>query len=147
MLVLGGVLLLAAVMMQVSARSVGSAYEHGARGELTAIATTWEDGFDVSDLADPELMKSRVVRLKEANPNLTRISVSWHDVNGRARLAAAGTGEAPWHAPIDAGPRAYREIRKGGDHYAEIQHPVGPGPDAMLELHYDLAALDARPGA
>jgi diguanylate cyclase (GGDEF)-like protein len=141
-LVLGGVLLLAGLMVKVSAGSVGGAYEHAARGELKAIATTWEDGFNVSDLADPELMKARVVRLKEANPNLTRISVSWHDFDGRARLAAAGSQEAPWHTPIDAGPRAYREVRKGDAHYAEIHHPVGPGPDAMLELHYDLAALD-----
>ncbi len=141
--VLGGVLLLAGVMVQVSANSLGSAYERAARHELLAIATTWEDGFQLSDLADQQLMEERVARLKELNPDLARISVSWHDVNGETRLVAAGTQEAPWHAPIDSGPRAYRELRKRGAHYAEIHHPVGPGPDAMLELHYDLAALDA----
>ena len=77
-LVLGGVLVLAAVMVQVSAHSVGGAYERTARSELTAIATTWEDGFDVSDLADPELMQQRVQRLQELNPNLIEIAVSWH---------------------------------------------------------------------
>ena len=75
-LVLGGVLVLAAVMMSVSASSVNDAYERAARSELTAIATTWEDGFDVSDLADAELMQQRVQRLRDANPNLIKIAVS-----------------------------------------------------------------------
>jgi diguanylate cyclase (GGDEF)-like protein len=141
-LVLGGVLVLAAIMVQVSARSVDGAYERSARTELTAIATTWEDGFDVSDLADPELMAQRVQRLQELNPNLTKIAVSWHDIHGRTRVAEAGEDPTGRVAAIDAGPQRYREFEDGPGHHAEIHHPVGLGPDAMLELHYDLAALD-----
>jgi hypothetical protein len=44
---------LAAVTVRISAESVGDAYERAACTELTAIATTWEDGFDVSDLPIP----------------------------------------------------------------------------------------------
>ncbi|HWM10287.1 MAG TPA: diguanylate cyclase [Solirubrobacteraceae bacterium] len=141
-LVLGGVLLLAGLMVQVSARSLTHAYESAARGELVAIATTWEDGFQPSDLADEQLMEERVARLREANEHLTRISVSWHDVYDRTRIVEAGVGSDREGFPIEAGPRDYHEVREGGAHYAEIQHPVGLGPDAMLELQYDLAALD-----
>ena len=141
-LVLGGVLVLAAIMVQVSAHSVDGAYERSARTELTAIATTWEDGFDVSDLADPELMALRVQRLQELNPNLTKIAVSWHDIHGRTRVAEAGEDPSDRVAAIDAGSRSYRESADGAGHHAEIHHPVGLGPDAMLELHYDLATLD-----
>ena len=142
MLVLGGVLLLAAVMMRVSADSVGGAYERAARSELIAIATTWEDGFQVSDLADPPLIETRVVRLKELNPNLDKIAVSWRDVNGVTRVAETG-GTPTGHKPaIEIGEQGYREVRSGGAHHAEIHYPVGPGPEAMLELHYDLSALD-----
>jgi hypothetical protein len=141
-LVLGGVLVLAAVMVRVSARSVDGAYERAARSELIAIATTWEDGFDVSDLADPELMVQRVTRLNELNPSLDKIAVSWHDVHGRTRVAEAGE-EPSGHAPaIDVGEQSYRDVRTARGHHAEIHYPVGAGPDAMLELHYDLAALD-----
>jgi diguanylate cyclase (GGDEF)-like protein len=119
-LVLGGVLLLAALMVRISDASVGAAYERAARTELTAIATTWEDGFDVSDLADGELMEQRVQRLQELNPNLDKIAVHWRDVHGRPRVAQVG--------------------RDAGGHHAEIHHSVGT--DATLELHYDLAATD-----
>ncbi len=147
MLVLGGVLLLAAVMMRVSADSVGGAYERAARSELIAIATTWEDGFQVSDLADPALIETRVVRLKELNANLDKIAVSWRDVNGVTRIAETG-GEPTRNRPaIEIGERAYRDVRSGGRHHAEIHYAIGPGPEAMLELHYDLSALDrARAG-
>jgi diguanylate cyclase (GGDEF)-like protein len=139
-LVLGGVLLLAAVMVKVSAHSVDHAYQRAARTELTAIATTWEDGFDVSDLADPELMQQRVQRLQEANPNLIEIAASWHDIDGRTQVAQAGHDPIA-HAPaVDVGAQPYREVTAGTAHHAEIHYPVGD--DAMLELHYDLAALD-----
>ncbi|HEX5620370.1 MAG TPA: HD domain-containing phosphohydrolase [Solirubrobacteraceae bacterium] len=120
-LVLGGVLVLAAIMVQVSAHSSKRAYERAADTELSAIATTWEDGFDVSDLADPQLMQQRVQVLQEQNPHLTKIAVSWEDVHGNTRVAEAG-------------------IDRTAGHRAEIRHPVGT--DAMLEIDYDLAALD-----
>jgi diguanylate cyclase (GGDEF)-like protein len=120
-LVLGGVLVLAAIMVQVSARSLNSAYERASRTELNAIATTWEDGFEVSDLADPQLMQQRVQVLQERNPHLAKIAVSWQDIHGRTRVAEAGSGGV-------------------GGHYAELNYPVGT--DARLDLHYNLAALD-----
>jgi len=87
-------------------------------------------------------MRLRVSRLKERNGNLTRISVSWHDVHGLTKVVEAGAGSDRDGYPIDAGPRAYHEVSAGDVHYAEIHHPVGLGPDAMLELQYDLAHLD-----
>jgi diguanylate cyclase (GGDEF)-like protein len=114
------VLVLAAVMISMSADSVDGAYESAARAELNAIATTWEDGFDASELADGQLMQERVQRLHDLNPHLTKIAVSWHDANGGVQVAEAGGNTS--------------------GHQAEIRHPVGT--DAMLELHYDLAALD-----
>ena len=120
-LVLGGVLVLAAIMVQVSARSLNNAYERASRAELNAIATTWEDGFEVSDLADPQLMQQRVQVLQERNPHLSKIAVSWQDVHGRTRVAEAGSGG------VDG-------------HYAELDYPVGT--DAKLDLQYNLAALD-----
>lgn len=135
-LVLGGVLVLAAIMVQVSAGSVNRAYDRAARSELNAIATTWEDGFDVSDLADPQLMAQRVQTLQERNPHLIKIAVSWYDVHGRTQVAEAGTDPSGHSPAIDVGPQAYRVV----DRHAEIHHAIGT--DAMLELHYDLAGLD-----
>jgi len=120
-LVLGGVVLLAAVMAEVSSHSLGEAYERSARAELAAIAATWEDGFALSDLADPELMQERMLRLRELNPRLTEVTVAWHDALGRRHVAGAG--------------------RPAGSHQVALRHVVGDG-DALLELHYDLAALD-----
>src|SRR5690349_1619767 len=123
-------------MMSVSAHSVNDAYERAARSELTAIATTWEDGFAVSDLADAELMQQRVQRLRDANPNLIKIAVSWHDIHGGTQVAEAGEDPVGHVPAIDVGPQQYTVI----GHHAEIHYPVGN--DAMLELHYDLSALD-----
>src|SRR5262245_32811700 len=123
-------------MVQVSSRSLNGAYERAARTELTAIATTWEDGFDISDLADPQLMQQRVPTLQELNPHLIKIAVSWHDIHGRTRVAEAGTDPTGHDPAIDVGPQDYRVI----GHHAEIHSPVGT--DAMLELHYDLAAFE-----
>jgi hypothetical protein len=120
-LVLAGVLLLAGVMVRVSAESVDDAYERSARSELAAIANTWEDGFHVSDLADPQLMVQRLQRLQELNPRLTDVEVVWQDIDGNRQVAQVGGRVA--------------------DHEAMLRHPVG-NDDAMLELHYDLAALD-----
>jgi diguanylate cyclase (GGDEF)-like protein len=159
--VLGGVLVLAIAMVQVSGRTLDGAYEQAARGELAAVATTFEDGFEVGDLEHPELMQRRVTRLKALNPDLHKIGVSWHDADGVTRLAQAGHRHDPdavkrdittstpvalepgHEAPIDAPALSYREVRAAdGAHYAEIHYPVGDGPAAMLELHYDLKELD-----
>jgi diguanylate cyclase (GGDEF)-like protein len=85
-----------------------------------AIATTWGDGLEMSDLADPQLMQERVQRLHDLNPHLSKIAVSWPAATGRTQVAQAG--------------------RDTSGHHAELRYPVGL--DAMLELHYDLAALD-----
>ncbi len=90
-LVLGGVLVLAAVMISVSADSVDDAYERAARTELMAIATTWGDGLDTSELADGQLMQERVQRLHDLNPHLSKIAISWPDARPSAsRWCSAG---------------------------------------------------------
>ena len=65
-------------------------------------------------------MQERVQRLHDLNPHLSKIAISWPDASGRTVVAAAGH-DTPGH-------------------HAELRYPVGL--DAMLELHYDLAALD-----
>ena len=142
-LVLGGVLLLAALMMRVSAHSVDGAYERAARSELNAIATTWEDGFDVSDLADPQLMQQRVHAPAGAQPEprQDRRLLARRPRAPRASRRPAGRRPATPRRSTSAR-RATATSRSAGGHHAEIHYPVGPGPDAMLELHYDLAALD-----
>ena len=140
-LVLGGVLLLAAVMMRVSADSVGGAYERAARSELIAIATTWEDGFHVSDLADPQLMQQRVARLKELNPTSTRSPSRGTTSTGSHAIAETGGAATGHAAAIDVGAQGYRDVRSAGGHHAEIHYPVGPGPgrDARAALRPERA--------
>lgn len=140
--------------------------EEAARSELQAIAGTWDDGFRGTDLRRPLRLQARIERLKRNNPNLHKISISWHDARGDTRLVSAGhshdpdgtkrdvttarvqrsaPGSAP--APIDLAHYGYRQVQAAdGAHYAELNYAVRRGRTdvlkAALELHYDLKVMD-----
>ncbi len=141
-------------------------HEDAARSELQAIAGTWDDGFRGTDLRRPLRLQARIERLKRNNPNLHKISISWHDAGGGTRLVSAGHSHDPdgtkrdvttarvqrsapdsKPAPIDLADYGYREIQAAdGAHYAELNYAVRRGRTdvlkAALELHYDLKTMD-----
>ena len=141
--------------------------EEAARSELQAIAGTWDDGFRGTDLRRPMRLQARIERLKRNNPNLHKISISWHDARGDTRLVSAGHSHDPdgtkrdvttarvqrsapgsKPAPIDVADYGYRQVHAAdGAHYAELNYAVRRGRTdvlkAALELHYDLKTMDA----
>jgi diguanylate cyclase (GGDEF)-like protein len=156
---------LAFVLAHQSADRLSQTYEDASRSELNAIATTWADGFGAADLKDPARLQARLQKLKDGNPNLHKISVSWHDSEGDTLIAQAGhvhdpdgtkrdvttteplvaRGTNP--APVDAAEYGYRDVHgTDGVHYAELNHRLTvPGPKATiaaLEVHYDLKKRD-----
>jgi diguanylate cyclase (GGDEF)-like protein len=164
LLVMLGVAALTVFLSHESSQRLTGAYEQTGRDQLTAIATTWDQGFDTRGLAEPGLLQQRVERLKAANETLHKISVSWHDGEGRTRLVQAGHVHDPQgtkrdvttsrpivtgpgqSTPIDEASYGYGEVHASdGAHYAELNHPIRRGDGeivAALELHYDLKALD-----
>jgi diguanylate cyclase (GGDEF)-like protein len=150
----------------VSTDKVAGIYEDAARSELQAIAGTWDDGFRGTDLRRPQRLQRRIERLKRNNPNLHKISISWHDRTGGTLLVSAGHNHDPdgsksdvttsrvrrsapgaRPAPIDAADYGYRQVHAAdGAHYAELNYAVRRGETgvlvAALELHYDLKVMD-----
>jgi GGDEF domain-containing protein len=147
-----------------SSRGLTRAYHEAGRSELRAIASTWDDGFRLVDVREPERLQRRMARVKRNNPNLHKIGMSWRDREGRRWLVAIGHEHGPdgakrdvtsradryllapgRFAPIDQPASGYREAREGAAHYLELVHPVerpGRGVVAALEVHYDLKRLD-----
>ena len=141
------------------------AYENAGQEQLRAVANTFADGVEESDLRDPEALQRRVSGLQAENETLHKLSVSWHNRDGATLLVQAGHEHDPdgtkrdvstaqvltlaadsRPAPIDAKAYGYREVRaRDGAHYAELERPLRHGGRtiAALELHYDLAGLDS----
>ncbi len=166
LVVLSAMLALAITATLVFTKRLEEAYHKAGRAQLQAIADTWDDGFRITSLNNPPRLGRRIARLRELNPTIHKISVSWknakgdtvivqdghtHDPDGVKRLISStdpvtlAPGSAIT-APIDEGDRAYHEVHAvDGAHYAEINRSVHRGGKtiAMLELHYDLAGLDA----
>jgi diguanylate cyclase (GGDEF)-like protein len=165
LLVLVGIGSLALFLSYQSSRSLSEAYREAGRSELQAIAATWDDGFRGVDLSSPTLLQRRIEKIRRNNPNLHKISLSWHDTEDRTLLVSSGHEHDPdgtkrdvttsrvqrsgggAQAPIDAAQYGYREVRaRDGAHYGELNYPVRRGPSrslvAALELHYDLKGLD-----
>jgi diguanylate cyclase (GGDEF)-like protein len=163
LVVLAGVATLALLMALTSSGRLSDAYSRAGEAQLRAIATTLEDGFDRSDLADPRELQRRVTRLQRGNEDLHKISLSWHGEDGRTYLVSAGhvhdthgtkrdvttsraltRGPGDQKAPIDVGQYGLTEVRSGGVHYAELNYRLGARgtPVAALELHYDLKGRD-----
>jgi diguanylate cyclase (GGDEF)-like protein len=162
---LAAIAALAAVLATQSTTRLSNAYHDASRSELNAIATTWADSFRPSDLQNPAELQKRVEALKAGNANVHKISVSWHDVQGRTLIVQAGHVHDPDGtkrdvttsqpivargsnaAPVDANEYGYRDVHGAdGVHYAELNHRLtGPGHKgtiAALELHYDLKKRD-----
>ena len=165
LVVLSAMMALALTAMLVFTSRLENAYHQAGRAQLQAIANTWDDGFRITSLNNPPRLGRRIARLRELNPTIHKINVSWKDPSGRTLLVQDGHSHdvdgikrdistpAPvkleagssLSAPIDEGPRKYHEVRAAdGAHYAELNQPIRRGGKlvAMLELHYDLAGLD-----
>ncbi len=156
----------AAQTSYISATQVAAIYDDAARSELRAIAGTWDDGFRGTDLRRPGRLQRRIERLKRNNPNLHKISVSWHDRAGETLMVSAGHSHDPdgtkrdvttarvrrsapgsQPAPIDVAAYGHRQVRAAdGAHYAELNYAVRRGRTnslmAAMELHYDLKGMD-----
>jgi diguanylate cyclase (GGDEF)-like protein len=166
LLVLGGIAALALFLSYQSSRSLSEAYREAGQSELQAIAATWDDGFRGVDLSNPKLLQRRIEKIRRNNPNLHKISLSWHDREARTLLVSSGHEHDPdgtkrdvttsrvqlsdggAQAPIDAARYGYHEVNaRDGAHYGELNYPVRRGRArslvAALELHYDLKGLDA----
>jgi diguanylate cyclase (GGDEF)-like protein len=165
LLVLAGIGALALFLSYQSSKSLSEAYQEAGQSELQAIAATWDDGFRGVDLSRPTLLQRRIEKIRRNNPNLHKISLSWHDAEDRTLMVSSGHEHDPdgtkrnvttsrvqlspggAQAPIDAAHYGYREVRaRDGAHYGELNYPVRRGPSrslvAALELHYDLKGLD-----
>jgi diguanylate cyclase (GGDEF)-like protein len=166
LLVLAGIGALAVFLNHQYSQSLSETYREAGGSELEAIAATWDDGFRGVDLSQPKLLQRRIEKIRRNNPNLHKISLSWHDAEGRTLLVSSGHEHDPdgtkrdvttsrvqlsaggAQAPIDAAHYGYREVHAtDGAHYGELNYPVRRGTSrslvAALELHYDLKALDA----
>jgi len=153
---------LAVLMATQSNSRLSAAYDDAGRTALAGIATTFDEGFNPSDLDRPAVLQERMKRLKASLPALHKISLSWAAPSGGTMLVQAGHEHDPTGAkidvttakvvrggnaaPFDAPDYAYHEFRAAQAHWARLEHPVGRTaagtPLAILELHYDLKALD-----
>jgi diguanylate cyclase (GGDEF)-like protein len=164
LLVLLAVGALALLMATQSHSRLAQAYDDAGRTALQGIAATFDDGFSAADLRDPAELQRRMTQLKDELPELHKVSVSWAAPDGGTMLAQAGhehdpdgtkrdvttarvirtRGSTP--APFDAPDYHYREQYAAQAHFARLERPIGRtasgAPLAVLELHYDLKALD-----
>lgn len=158
-------IILALVASIVFTRRLEASYREAGKAQLGGIAETWKQTFKLGGLeSESERVQRRLDAIRENNPTLHKINVSWkgedgtfryiqsghvHDPAGikrdvttkGAQAAAAGTT-----TPFQEGAKAYHEVSAAdGAHYAEIDEPVVRRGKvrAMLELHYDLKDLDA----
>jgi diguanylate cyclase (GGDEF)-like protein len=166
LLVMTGIAALAVFLGHQTTQSLSKAYREAGRSELKAIAATMDDGFRGTDMSRPKLLQRRIEKLKANNPNLHKISISWHDRRDNTLLVSTGHEHDPdgakrdittnrvrrsvdgsESAPIDDARYGYEEVRAANAHYGELNYPVRRGPGrtlvAALELHYDLKGLDS----
>ena len=143
---LAGVAVLVFAVSQFTDRSLSRAYAE--EGEATALTVARHLGtrLDRSDLARDARVRSRLAETRKVNPTVTFLSV--HRRRGRAlvRVAASGRGHA--HGPRS--PKTLKrpvldEHRNRGGHTLELLYPLRDGSKVVgaVELHYDLAPLDA----
>jgi diguanylate cyclase (GGDEF)-like protein len=142
------------------------AYREAGRHQLTGIAETYANAFRKSQLRDPQELQNRIRNLRKRTQTLHKISISWHDAHGATLLVQDGHVHDPdgtkrdvstahvlrydsksHPAPIDARQYGYHEVHGAdGVHYAELNRRLrvrGGRTAAAIEVHYDLAALDA----
>jgi diguanylate cyclase (GGDEF)-like protein len=165
LVLIGAMVGLAFVATFVFSDRLTDAYQEHGESNLQSIARTWDDGFHVTSLNEPDYVQERIARLRALNPGIHKVSVSWRDpAGGETRMVQDGHSHDPDgakrdvtthrvevvsgrrnRAPIEEGVTGYREVSAAdGAHYAEMNVPLRRGGKvrAMLELHYDLKTLD-----
>ncbi len=157
-------LILALIASVVFTRRLEASYREAGAAQLRGIAETWKQTFRLNGLdTEPERVQRRLDAIRENNPTLHKINISWKGEDGRYRYLQSGHTHDPDGAkrdvstkgaqlatrnavtPIQEGPKAYHEVRAAdGAHYAEIDEPIvrRGKTKAMVELHYDLKDLD-----
>jgi diguanylate cyclase (GGDEF)-like protein len=165
LVVFGAIGALALFMSAQFSSRLTAAYREAGRAQLTGIADAWSNRFTGRGLKMPKRLQDRIHELRMNNETLHKISISWHDEKGETMLVQSGHEHDPdgtkrdvstakvlrstpgsQPAPIDAGEYRYHEVHAtDGAHYAELNtRLVAKGHEpAALELHYDLAGLDA----
>ncbi len=156
---------LALVASVVFTRRLEASYRQAGEAQLRGIAETWKQTFRLNGLdTEPARVQRRLDAIRENNPTLHKINVSWKGADGRYRYLQSGHAHDPDGAkrdvstkgaqlakrgtltPFQEGPKSYHEVRAAdGAHYAEIDEPIlrRGATKAMVELHYDLKELDA----
>ncbi len=169
LIVLGVIAALALFMAQYLSDRLTTSYEEAGQAQLSAIASMWDDSFRLKHLGSPVRTQRRMNALREKNPTLHKLSLSWHDRTGGTWLVSSGHEHDPDGtkrdvttgavtrsesrvnpAPIDARNFRYHEVNAAdGAHYAELNYPLQRFREGRrqivgaLELHYDLKTLDA----
>ena len=167
LVVFGAMTALAVLATLVFTNRLEETYRDAGKAQLEALAKTWDDGFRVTSLqGDPAYLQERISRLRGlTNETVHKMVVSWKGPGGEDLLVQDGHDHDPdgvkrdvttsrvmqWigkdnKAPIALGPQPYREVRAAdGAHYGKLLYGVRRGGTlrAVVELHYDLKALDA----
>jgi diguanylate cyclase (GGDEF)-like protein len=165
LVVFGAMVALAVLATLVFTSRLEDTYRQAGKSQLEALAKTWNDGFRVTSLEDPGYLQRRIARLRGlTDETVHKMVVSWvgprgerlivqdghdHDPDGVKRDVTTSTA-VQWsgrnnRAPIDIGPQPYREVHAAdGAHYGKLLFGVRRGGTlrAVVELHYDLKALD-----
>lgn len=166
LVVFGAMTALAVLATLVFTSRLEETYRQAGKSQLEALAKTWDDGFHVTSLdGDPAYLQERIQRLRAlTDKTVHKMAVSWegtdgsnllvqdgheHDPNGVKRDVSTsevvrldGSGN---DVPFEQGPQPYREVRAAdGAHYGKLLYGVTRGGTlrAVVELHYDLKALD-----
>jgi|GEM_PF-2912318 len=168
LIVLGVIAALALFMTQYFSDRLTTSYQDAGQAQLSVMASMWDDFFRLKQLGSPGRLQRRMNVLREKNPTLHKLSLSWHGRTGGTWLVSSGHEHDPDGtkrdvttgavtrsesrvnpAPIDTRNFRYHEVNAAdGAHYAELNYPLRRFQDGKqqivgaLELHYDLKALD-----
>ena len=159
----GAMVILALVASIVFTSRLEGSYREAGEAQLGGIAETWKQTFKLSGLeSDSDRIQRRLDAIREANPTLHKINISWQGADSKFRYVQSGHVHDPagvkrdvttkgaqiapagTQTPFQEGAKSYHEVRAAQAHYAEIDEPIlrRGKTRAMLELHYDLKDLD-----
>lgn len=86
---------LAVFMTQHFSDRLAQTYDETGQAQLKAIASMWDDSFRVKQLGNPAGIQRRMSALREKNPTLHKLSLSWHDPSGTTLLVSSGHQHDP----------------------------------------------------
>lgn len=147
-----GVGLCALLLQATSSRELRGAYAESERRNLAAIAETLGEGLTREDLQRPALLRAKLRRLVELNPELRQASLFWRE-EGRVRTSTTDvrdlTAPTPRElAPLLDGRARFDEEEELGEPTLELDTPVagarGTRPFASVELELGLAPFLER---